>query len=194
MEKKIIIFLLIIFSLSCHDVFAGEALCDIDSGKSFAGRYFEVLKVFEEMDKCVLVPTYRFDMIYPETDKKSGRLEQLGLDYDGGELYFLEVLEKDNGLYISFNNEKKLDAILVEVRKNKYKAFSFTYNEIIFSIMACMLDCDFRNTDVKDRIDKVINGTAAYIDIYADNGFYIRVKNVAVNNEFYRVAIFRAKA
>ena len=133
-------------------------------------------------------------MAYPEKEKKSVRLEQLGLSYTKGDLYFLEFPQKNDGVYVSFNTEGFLDAVVIEVSKSRQGAIMFTWNEFSNSMLGMkVLPSSKINQD--DVID-VINGQKSYIDIYCTNeqkeSFYVRVKDVHISsNPFYRIALYR---
>lgn len=175
-------------------VFAGKALNDYTSYKTFGAAHHQVITgMFTKEPRSIA--DHKFEMVYPETNKKAKRLEELGLNFIKGELYFLEVPNKGDGVYVSFNEEGLLDAAVIEVNKGRHSALMFTLNEILASMFGLGL-APSSQIDQNDFMN-VINGRAPYVDVHCkafigDGSFYIRIKDVhRADSPFYRIAIFR---
>ena len=197
-QGKLVFVTLVLVFMILPTASAGQPLSDYTSYKQFAQFHIFAADI---ISKKTSNPTrfqidHKIDMVYEETDKKNMRLESLGLNYDGGKLFFLEFPEKDNGVYVSFNTDGKLDALLLEIKKNKQGAAMFTRNEVILSFMGGdLLSNSLGDASVREQIMRVITGTRSNIDLYIDNkGFYVRIQNVQMNDSFYRVAIYRPEA
>ena len=137
---------------------------------------------------------HKFEMVYPEKSKKPLRMESLGLNFIKGDLYFLEFPQKDNGIYVSFNEEKCLDAVIIEVKKSRQGAVMFTWNEVTNSLLGMMITPS-NKIDMNNILD-VITGKIPYVDTHCKNNqnesFYLRIKDVHMSSRpFYRVAIYR---
>ena len=194
--KKILatILLMIIYvTILPNSVSAGKPLNGCTSYKEFAGSHHGAVKaMFNGQQKSIA--DHKIEMVYPETAKKAMRMQGLGLEYTKGELFFLEVPNKNDGVYVSFNENGFLDAIVIEVNKNRHSAVMFTMNEILVS-MVCLLILPSSKIDQNIFLD-VINGTKAYIDVHCKNhngeAFYLRIKDVHDSGHpFYRIAMFR---
>lgn len=185
-------------SITLSTASAGQALSDHTSYKQFGGNHYVAMDVMAGMSSNPerFRIDHNFDMVYEETNKKNMRLEALGLNYDGGKLVFLEFPEKDNGVYVSFNKNGQLDAVLLEIKKDKQGAVMFAYNEVVLSLMSEYLLSDgLKDHSVRDQIMRVITGTQSVLDLYIDNkGYYVRLKDVHAGDSFYRVAIYRPEA
>ena len=99
-------------------------------------------------------------------------------------------------MYVSFNKNGQLDAVLLEIKKDKQGAVMFAYNEVVLSLMSEYLLSDgLKDHSVRDQIMRVITGTQSVLDLYIDNkGYYVRLKDVHAGDSFYRVAIYRPEA
>ena len=175
-----------------HHVFAGKPLNNFTSYQKFLNCHHEVVTMVFKDSKTV--EEHKIEMIYPETAKKEMRMQGLGLEYTKGELYFLEVPNKNDGVYVSFNEKGLLDALIIEVNKDRRSAIMFTMNEVIVSMVGLLLSPSSK-IDNNEYLN-VINGTKAYIDIHCTNqngeSFYLRIKDVHdPNHPFYRIAMFR---
>ena len=187
------IIILVVIILSPITAYSGPRLNNFTSYKVFAGEHQEYSKMMYN-DKQGYFETHKFEMVYPEKEKKSMRLESLGISYVKGDLYFLEFPKKDDGLYVSFNSDGFLDAILIEVGKSRNGAVLFTWNEFVASLLAMGILPSSKMD--QNEVIEVITGLKPYIDMHCTNrqneSFYIRIKDVHISSRpFYRIAIYR---
>ncbi len=195
MYKRIVSTVLILIFMICfvNQTMAGPRLNNMSSYKEFGAEHQAFSKLMYE-DKPNHYETHKIEMVYPEKEKKAMRLESLGINYTKGDLFFLEFPKKDDGVYVSFNSDGFLDAILIEVGKSRTGAVIFTWNEIVASLLAMRIlpSSKINQNDIME----VITSKRPYIDLHCKNelneSFYIRIKDVHVSSSsFYRVALYR---
>jgi len=186
--KKIATALVLFLSIAMlhQPVIARQAIAKINYNE-FSKFYNGVTKIISDryQDGGSFFQIYHFDMIYPE--KKT--------NYWGeeGKLYFYETLEKNNGVYGSYNSEGEMDAFVVEVLKSKKDAYNFTVNEIAITAIITELMVNGNNSysEFKQIIRPVVQGTKVYVDYFTKKGFYIRIKNDEIRPDFIRILVSR---
>lgn len=179
----------ILFLVGTSVAYAGQPLSTETDYKPFGSRFNGVMAGYAKSHP--VMNDYLFDMIYPETAKKERRLMGLGLSYDNGTLFFLETKIKNTGVYLSFNDDGYLDALLLETSKENVDSYNRTLIVLISSLLSeKLLLLSSMDQSMGDKMRCVVNSTLSYFDVYSDKGFYVRIKDVS-NSEFYRVAIFR---
>ena len=186
---------LILLAVICcvNQAVAGPRLTDYTSYKEFGGEHQAFAReMFKE--KPGHYERHKFEMVYPEKEKKAMRLECLGVNYIKGDLFFLEFPTKDNGVYVSFNSDGYLDAVLIEVNKSIQGAVMFTWNEIVASLLAMRI-LPSSKVNQNDFME-VITGERPYIDMHCFNqnneSFYLRIKDAHISSRpFYRVVLYR---
>lgn len=138
---------------------------------------------------------FKLEMVYHETKKKPIFLSMLGEDYQNGELYFYEMSDKGNGIYASYNGQGGLDALIIEVVREKPNSHKFAMLETLFALGATSM-YDSSNpammspNELQRKIDAVLDGTSAYFDIYTVQNFYVRIKNMNTDDKYRRIGIF----
>ena len=142
---------------------------------------------------------HRIDMFYSETDRKLQRFAGLSAAYQRGMLYFMELPQKNNGIYLSTNAEGNIDALLIEVSYDTSAGPAFVENEILISFVSALLAADM--PALRTAAVPVINRQKAYVDIWttplrtlmgqSGEGFYVRVMSLPNDQPFCRIAIFR---
>ncbi|MDY6351024.1 MAG: hypothetical protein SPL62_11090 [Selenomonas sp.] len=188
--KALGMYVCLLFLLGTHVVYAGQPLSTETDCKTFGSQFNGAVSGIDSMND------YLFKTIYPETDKKEMRLSGLGLPYDNGTLFFLETKIPDAGVYVSFNGEGYLDALLVEIPRKNVDSYNKSWFVLVGTLFAEKLvsrSSSGLNQALGDKMRQVLSETLSYFDIYTDKGFYVRIKGLS-NSEFYRVAIFRSEA
>lgn len=172
--------------------YAGAPISKCTSYKDFGATHHQFAITLIPDNRTLREHT--LEMYYPETDKKTMRMEALGLDYSKGELFFLEVPNKNDGVYVSFNENGLLDALVIEVNKNRHQSVLFMWNEMIicWGALGVLPTGTF---DARKEFMDVINGRKPYIDVHCkqfgtSNSFYVRFKDIHDLN-YYRIAIYR---
>lgn len=194
--RKIIVgnLLLLIYIIGCiGQVEAGPRLTNYTTWKEFGAEH-QAFAQYTFENKPDHYERHKIEMYYPEKDKKAIRMECLGMDYIKGDLYFLEFPKKDDGIYVSFNSDGYLDAVLIEVSKSIEGAVMFTWNEIYLSL--CALRILPSSQINQNEFREVITGKRPYIDMHCSNShnesFYLRVKDAHISSRpFYRIVLYR---
>jgi len=191
--KNFLLALVIALFIVPNSVYAWEQLSEkIPDMKTFAINYSIVVAKVKGPNNPSYVDRFRLVMGYHEDDRKAMRFSKWGLEDTEGKIDFYETATKNNGFYVSSNEQGKVDAVIIEVARKTENSYWVTY-QMVENCLASLLLSGFTFPENEKAINEVIDLKRVFVDINS-NDKCIRIKNVSTSSpEFHNIVIYRVK-